>query len=392
MLPHLARCLFLSLFVTLAPLGVMAEERQTALRQLFEAPAAEAEWFTQDFLNAVPAATVDRIVAGLRTDFGDLRTIALDGDAGTLSLERAEVPVNITLDAEGRIAGLFFGPPRAMETDPARFADTLRAAALGDVALLVRVGGVDLVAEKADEALAVGSAFKLFVLRAYEDAIARGDIQRADVVMLEEADGSLPSGILQNAPAGLPVTLETLATLMIQISDNTATDALIRVLGRDTIEAISPRNVPFLTTGEAFRLKARAERSNFDAFVGGSAEERRAVLDNLIGAPLPAIGDLRTETTWEVEWFATARELCDLLDTLADAPAMTLPTTAPLKAEDWAQAAFKGGSEPGVLNLSARATRQDSTPACVVFTANADEAQPDERLALLFAALASALR
>ena len=38
---------------------------------------------------------------------------------------------------------------------------------------------------------------------------------------------SLPSGITQSWPAGSPVTLQTLATLMISISDNTATDTLV---------------------------------------------------------------------------------------------------------------------------------------------------------------------
>ena len=39
----------------------------------------------------------------------------------------------------------------------------------------------------------------------------------------------------QDWPKGAPVTLHTLATLMISISDNTATDQLIAIVGRDAI-------------------------------------------------------------------------------------------------------------------------------------------------------------
>ena len=59
-----------------------------------------------------------------------------------------------------------------------------------------------------------------------------------EVVRLEEAWKSLPSGLLQGWPEGSPLTLHTLAALMISLSDNTATDALIALLGRERLEAL----------------------------------------------------------------------------------------------------------------------------------------------------------
>lgn len=46
---------------------------------------------------------------------------------------------------------------------------------------------------------------------------------------------SLPGGILQNWPKGAPLTLHTLAGLMISQSDNTAADTLLEILGRDVV-------------------------------------------------------------------------------------------------------------------------------------------------------------
>ena len=54
---------------------------------------------------------------------------------------------------------------------------------------------------------------------------------------------------------GAPITIHTLASLMISESDNTATDALIDLVTRNSVETISPRNRPFMTTREFFQLK-----------------------------------------------------------------------------------------------------------------------------------------
>jgi hypothetical protein len=43
---------------------------------------------------------------------------------------------------------------------------------------------------------------------------------------------------------------------MISVSDNTAADALLSIAGRENVEKFAPRNRPFLSTREAFILKA----------------------------------------------------------------------------------------------------------------------------------------
>ena len=78
-------------------------------------------------------------------------------------------------------------------------------------------------------ALGIGSAFKLYVLAELVRAVNDGERQWADVVALDSDVMSGPSGVLQGWPTGTPMTLQTLATLMIYISDNTATYNLVRV-------------------------------------------------------------------------------------------------------------------------------------------------------------------
>lgn len=230
------------------------------------------------------------------------------------------------------------------------------------------------------------------MLRAYEDAIAEGRLARDQVITLAPKNRSLPSGVLQHFPEGTPVTLESVATLMIQQSDNTATDALIHLLGRQTLEAMSPRKTPFLTTAEAFKLKAKDAAALRASFVDGDEREKRERVDALADRPLPSSRELEPGATWSIEWFFSARELCDLARSLAQAPALASASLSPVNTDGWQWLGYKGGSEFGVLNHTAAGRRVDGTSVCLSVTANDTEALPQDRITLLFASLFNALR
>ncbi|MEM6679670.1 MAG: serine hydrolase, partial [Pseudomonadota bacterium] len=323
-----------------------------AVERLFVERPIPAAWFTGDFVAAVPPDQVGAIVAGLVADFGALVEVDLEKGVGTVALERASVPVTVHLDAGGRIAGLLFGPPVPTAADPTAIADQIAEAAVGSAAVLALVDGVSIVARHADRPMAVGSAFKLFVLAAYEAAIADGRLARDQVVTLLETDRSLPSGVLQTLAPGTPVTLEVLAGLMIHQSDNTATDALMRVVGRDAVDAAMPRGAPTLTTAELFKLKTQGDGARRQAFAAGDEAARRTIIDALAKLPLPAPHQIETAATWrEAEWFATPQELCTVLLAHRAAPALGGAPNPLVAQHDWPWTGFKGGSEFGVLAL-----------------------------------------
>lgn len=396
---RISRMLTVALATALGPAGASAEDAATNGDAGASAPAAAVErlfgdepprpgWFSESFLAAVPSARVAAIVNGIVADFGAFVGVRMNDGEGTVLFERAVVPVTVSLDAEGRIAGLMFGPPVPTGGDPAAVAALVEDAATGEVAILATVDGTPLVARDADRPMAVGSAFKLFVLSAYEAAVAEGRLRRDAVVELTEADRSLPSGVLQTLAPGTPVTLELLAGLMIQHSDNTATDALMRVLGRDAIDAALPRGAPVPTTSELFKLKAAGEAARRRAYAEGDEATRRAILEGLADEPLPTAARIEATASWrDVEWFVTARELCEVLLRLRDAPALGGAPNPLVAREGWPWVGFKGGSELGVLNLGAAGVSPSGRTACAVVTANGDDAQPEERIALLFSAL-----
>jgi beta-lactamase class A len=254
----------------------------------------------------------------------------------------------------------------------------------------VRSDGKDAVAQNADTPLAVGSAAKLAILKALKDAVADGRLRWDQTVPLKSEWRSLPTGILQDWPPGTSVTIATLGTLMMSLSDNTATDALIDLVGRANVEAITPRNTPFPTTAELFKLKTKGRGDLRAKWRSADAAGRRSLLDTIAALPLPKVADLEPAATAEIEWFFSAHELCGLLEATAGMPMFINPGLADAAA--WRSVAFKGGSETGVLNLSTRLAGDDGAVHCVVATWNTAETLDQRRLYEPFRGLLRVLR
>jgi hypothetical protein len=213
------------------------------------------------------------------------------------------------------------------------------AALPGEASVLLSTDGEERAAHDPDAVLAVGSAAKLAILKALDEAVAAGRLAWDQVVDLDPAWRSLPTGILQDWP-DTPLTIATLANLMISISDNTATDAVIHIVGREPIEAISPRNTPFLTTAELFKLKANGNEAARSEWLAGDENARRAVLRRIADLSLPR-ADALQGATLGIEWFMSATEICALLEDVAHLPAMRInPGLA--DAAEWKSVAFKG--------------------------------------------------
>lgn len=356
---------------------------QDALARLFTADHVDSAWFSPAFLQAVSADQVQAIVDGLQASLGPFQSVQPNGNGFTVVFERGTVPATIALDANGLIIGLRFQTPR-----PRSLAEVLSSfqALPGQVSLLILRDGQDLTAMNADTPLAVGSAFKLAALTALRQQIDAGQRAWSDVVPLDPAWKSLPSGTLQDWPDGSPLTLSTIASLMISISDNTAADGVIQLAGRGNVEQFAGRNVPFPTTREAFVLKAPANTDLLERWRAGDVASRRQVLAEADSRPLPTLAQFSQEGVLapDVEWFFSARELCGLMAGVQDLPLMRINPGVASKT-DWAHVAYKGGSEPGVLNLTTWLQSNDGRTYCVAATWN-DSKPLDERSFEVFVA------
>lgn len=140
----------------------------------------------------------------------------------------------------------------------------------------------------ADERFLTASVFKIYVLIELYNQVVDGRVkldQRHAFKLYDKAPGS---GLLQYLDEGLQLTVRDLAKLMMMISDNTATDILMEILGKEnineTIRKIELKNtlVAYNTKEIIFGLYELKERGKL------------AELSEIIGTPVKFEGDIKS--------------------------------------------------------------------------------------------------
>jgi beta-lactamase class A len=329
-----------------------------------------------------------------------------------------QAQVWLTVDRRDLISGLRISPVTTAPV-PATWAGV--DAALGSVAPRVRL----LVANVSNgscqpvhsidptSAAPLGSAFKLYVLDALGNAVASGKVRWNQPLNVTAQLKSLPPGELQNEPDGTQISVLDTAAKMISISDNTAADMLINLLGRPAVEAAlsttgmaSPAlDQPFLTTREIFILKLDQWPALANRYIANEPSRRALLASTVDRAPLPAVAAAGAWTTPRninsLEYFASARDICRAytsLAALARRPGLS-PVGQVLSLNDdglqldpgqWKATWFKGGSEPGVLTLAYLATTR--TGQSYVVTVLAENPSQPINEATAIPAILSAIR
>ncbi|NDJ19544.1 serine hydrolase [Myxacorys almedinensis A] len=368
---------------------------QAALERLVTADSISPDWFAPNFLAQVSPLQVQSILTSLATELGTYQRVEPSGSDYQVIYEKGSIPAKIMLNAKGQIAGLLFQSARvslkSLEDAIAQFKQLP-----GKVSVLIQENNGNKNTKKIGlnetSPLAVGSAFKLAVLAALKAQIQAGQHRWEDIIAISETQKSLPSGFLHQWAEGSLLTVQSLAALMISQSDNTATDHLIHFVGREAIEQLTPRNRPFLTTREAFTLKAQPNLDVLQQYRAANLANRRALLDKVAQLPLPGVEEFTSDpTAIDIEWFFTPDELCSLMNTVKDLPLMSInPGISDSKG--WERVIFKGGSEPGVLNLTTGLQAKDGTQYCVVATWNHDQILDDKRFVSLYESMIDLLK
>ena len=220
-----------------------------------------------------------------------------------------------------------------------------------------------------DKRLAVGSTFKLFILGTLIDEVNLGRRRAENIMLLSRELEGPPSSELATWPTGSPVTLHTLALKMISISDNTATDHLLYLLGRERIEEQMATmghgdpavNRPLLSTREMTMLRDKKQGMPGNKYREQNDAGRRETLAELdAGVPDYDQLDFDTAAYQVAEWYASPLDMAAALGwieahTRADQPAhdlraiLTVETKLPHDPAVWPFVGFKGGSEDQIL-------------------------------------------
>jgi beta-lactamase class A len=407
-LPHFASA------QTEAVISEQLSARADDVLSLLQGEEIEDEVFDENFRNAVPPAQFRALTGQVRAQQGQALAILsitprnANSAIIKISFEKSIGTINLDLEstAPHRVSGLLL---TGFEAAGGSLDDVLAAidALPGRQGLLIQpldgaAGSPPIAALDPDGRYAIASAFKLYILAELDRAVRAGERKWSDVVQL--GPKSHPSGISQNWPDQSPVTLHTLATLMISISDNSATDTLIRIIGQDKLADIvkaaghhKPDELrPFLMTRQASALKMTVHAERRAGFLAAGPAERQKLLTEFDSALALDSLDSRILTNRpnfidQLEWFATPVDMVSLLAYLnhnASAETRAIlainPRIGPDAASKWNYLGYKGGSEPGVLSFNfLLRSKAGKSYAVSVNWNNADQSlQESELLAL----------
>ncbi len=354
------------------------DQGAAAVLALLQGKAEAADIFNPAFITAVPVTQLNQALGSLKAQFGQAQAVAavrpMDARSASIDIRFDKAVVSFTIGVlEGKLSGLFITGTRTDGDSLAKVTADI-AALPGRSGLIVQKltdkGTETLVSHHHDERFAIASVFKLYVLAEIDRAVRAGERKWSDVLPLTQK--SHPSGIAQDWPDQAPMTLQTLATLMISISDNSATDTLIAAIGQKRLAATirasghaQPSDlIPLLSTQAVTGLKMPANAGLRDRFLAADDVAQTKLLAEAGDRPRLNNLDLSVYTGGPnqidtIEWFARPADIAQLLVMLeSDADPVTRailkinPGIPPVSARRWDYLGYKGGSEPGIMGMS----------------------------------------
>ena len=241
------------------------------------------------------------------------------------------------------------------------------------VARISEAGQCQVVTGRNENVLrSTGSIFKIWTLAGLADALEDRALFYDDIIPLD-ATKQVRGGNLWSEPPGLPLSVDRLATLMMGVSDNTATDMVLALAGRERTESLlgeyghsQPEVMtPKLGVSEQFHLFQSFPETEARMYVDGSESFRRDFLEQKIiplGSANTGGGGFFNESLFfDGAWLASPMDICGAFARLrqltpgTDAQlvverAMQAGAAQPNLRERWDRVWYKGGSLDSPFN------------------------------------------
>lgn len=256
-----------------------------------------------------------------------------------------------------------------------------------------------IVGRNQNELRGIASVFKIWVLAGVAEALNDGALFHDQVIPLD-AQKQVIGGALNTQAAGLPMTVDTLSSYMMGISDNTATDMMLAAAGRDRIDGLhaeyghkTPKILaPQLGISEQNHLFFSFPESDVLSYLDGTEAFQRNFLNDRV-VPLGAYqggsfnnSDLVVSGYWQ----ASAMDVCGAFArhrlhapgsdaALLVERALQMGIAEPFVRKHWDRVWFKGGGLPSaaggnvVLTYAFMLEKRGEQPIVVIAMAN-DEA------------------
>lgn len=221
-----------------------------------------------------------------------------------------------------------------------------------------------IVNRNATQLWATASVFKIWILAAAAEAWRLGNIELDQVITLVSSELAL-GGSINSEPLGTQFSLLEIATLMLGISDNTATDLLHETIGRDLINQVvnglnlisSEALTPLLSINEQFHLFFSFNLSQALSYVNGTEGFQEDFLTTEIEplGPVTAFPFNNDSIFVSGSWRASPMDVCKTYAHLQNLPegsdqlklvdvALGAGIALPNVRNEWDRVWYKGGS------------------------------------------------
>ncbi|NHN56072.1 serine hydrolase [Calidifontibacter sp. DB0510] len=253
------------------------------------------------------------------------------------------------------------------------------------------------------DARPLASVVKLYVLLAVADQVRSGALRWDSPLRLQDVDRAGGSGSLGGRATGSTVTVQEAARLMIHISDNTATDLLMRTVGQPALaKAVAAsghsdptRLSPFPTIRQDLWLEWSSSPAAVAArrsWAGASPSQRAGLLRTADTSPPADLSAAVPRWQQGFGYFATATDIAVahvLLHRASKerglAPLRAIlhnPDVAIVQPPSWRYTAYKSGAVAGVQNGSWYAETARGDQVLVVLASSPGSVSPARFTAL----------
>ncbi|MBK23193.1 MAG: hypothetical protein CME70_04230 [Halobacteriovorax sp.] len=371
---------FLFYFIFTAPLfGEKPKGEAAVLKALCHFENANlASHINPYFLSKLPTDKLVGILKGFKSQEGKCVNIEkVDAKNFLYTTDKSQRAMQLYLDKNEKIRGLWFGNATSYGEKLSTVVDELKKLPGKTSLTYLKNGKAEILSHNPDLPLAIELSSSLFLLKLLSQKVDKTKLNWNSSLKLNSKFKSVPGGRLYDWPTKAPVTVQTLATMLMAYSDETAFDHVFNLVGRKNLEKASPRNRPFLKTLDYHKLRG-------DKVLGFSKKkikEKREILNTL---EKKSIEELSTVSdSFEIDsigWFGTTKELCQIIHSLRNEPyAGVNPGLA--QRGGWKAAAFKMGRAPGIIQYTQLVVPKSSKDSfCVSITWNnpGDEMEPSK--------------
>lgn len=301
------------------------------------------------FLSKLPKEKLIGILKGFEKQEGPCVTIEkVDQNNFLYTTVKSQRAMQLYLDKNQKIRGLWFGNATSFSDKLSIIIDELKKLPGKTSLSYIKNGKTELLSYNADLALAVGSSSALYLLQLLDNKVRKTKLNWNSNIKLKQSNKGIPGGRLYSWPNGSPVTIQTLATMLMAYSDETASDHLFSLVRRKSLEQKSKKNRPYLSTLEYHKLRSEKTLK----YKEQSLKEKRLSLKKIGKTPWEKMQFIDTPFEMDsIGWFFSTKELCKSIFDLRKAPfASVNPGIA--QRRGWDFASFKMGRAPGVLQYT----------------------------------------